>query len=138
MLYNLFAPMWRVNDTLIKLLKEVLDFRDDEINQMISEHFMRNIVNNLTLEQAKEITEIFGDNGFDFYLNPGKYDEDIIGWNQLGISLLHNPPKAHYCDEPLVSRDHLCDLSIPQSYYFNRPTPPHWICRIICFHPCWE
>lgn len=28
MLYSLFAPMWRTNDTLRKLLKEVLGYND--------------------------------------------------------------------------------------------------------------
>lgn len=114
MLYNLHAPMWRVNDTLRKLLREVLGYSEDEISQLESEHFCRNIVNNLTIEQAKEITEIFIDNDFQIYLNPGSGAEHVIGWNQLGISLKHSPPKDHYCDEPLVSREHLADLSIPK------------------------
>ena len=141
MLYSLYAPMWDANDTLRKLLKEVLGYTDDEIKKMESEYFGRNIVNNLTIDQAKEITAIFLDNDFGLYLNDGTGDEEVIywkelgiiggndfsvylndgrgsegtiAWNQLGIHLIDELPKDHYCDEPLVSRDHLADLSIPK------------------------
>lgn len=114
MLYSLYAPMWDANETLRKLLKEVLGYTDDEINILESEYFGRNIVNNLTIEQAKLITEIFLDNDFQIYLKAGTGDEGSIYWKELGITLSHNPPKAHYCDQPLVSRDHLADLSIPK------------------------
>lgn len=78
MLYCLFAPMWDTNDTLRKLLKEVLGYNDDEIKILESEHFGRNIVNNLTIEQAKDITKIFGDNDFQIYLNDGTGSEGTI------------------------------------------------------------
>lgn len=114
MLYSLYAPMWDVSDTLKKLLIEVLGYNNDEIKIMIAENFGRNIVNNLVIEQAKYITEIFGDNDFQIYLNDGSGSEGTIAWKELGITLSHNPPKAHYCDKPLVSREHLADLSIPK------------------------
>lgn len=114
MLYCLFAPMWDTNDTLRKLLKEVLGYNDDEIKILESEHFGRNIVNNLTIEQAKDITKIFGDNDFQIYLNDGTGSEGTIFWNQLGIDWIDEPPKDHYCDTPLVSREHLANLSIPK------------------------
>ena len=114
MLYSLYAPYWDTNDTLRKLLREVLGFNEDEINKLESEHFCRNIVNNLSIEQAKEITEIFIDNDFQLFLNDGYGSEHAIFWKELGIPLKHNPPKDHYCDEPLVSREHLADLSIPK------------------------
>lgn len=114
MLYSLYAPMWRTNDVLRKLLKEVLGYTDTEINILESERFGRNIANNLTIEQAKNITEIFLDNDFQIYLNDGREDEGTIYWKELGITLSHNPPKDHYCDTPLVSREHLADLSIPK------------------------
>lgn len=114
MLYSLFAPMWDTNETLRKLLKEVLGYKDKEIQILESEWFCRNIVNNLTLEQAKNITQIFKDNDFEIYLNDGRGSEGAIFWKDLGIVLSHNSPKEHYCDEPLVSREHLADLSIPK------------------------
>lgn len=112
MLYSLFAPMWDPDTTLRKLLKEVLGYNDNEITILESENFCRNIVNNITIEQAKEITEIFGDDedGYTLYLNDGTGSEGLIAWNQLGITLSSKPPQSHYCDEPLVSRDHLADL----------------------------
>lgn len=114
MLYSLYAPYWDTNEDLRKLLKEVLGYNEDEISQLESEHFGRNVANNLTIEQAKEITEIFSDNDFQIYLNDGSGVEHVIFWKELGIPLKHNPPKDHYCDEPLVSREHLADLSIPK------------------------
>lgn len=112
MLYSLYAPMWDADSTLRKLLKEVLGYNDDEIDQMESEEFGRNIVNNLTLEQAKDITEIFLDNDFEIYLNDGREEGGTIYWIELGILPENHPPKRHYCDKPLVSREHLTDLSI--------------------------
>ena len=114
MLYSLYAPMWDTNSTLRKLLREVLGYDDDEIKMLESENFGRNIVNNLTIEQAKNITEIFLDNDFQIYLNDGREHEGTIYWKELGITISHNPPKSHYCDKPLVSREHLADLSIPK------------------------
>lgn len=114
MFYSLFAPMWRTNDILRKLLREVLGYNNDEINLLESERFCRNIVNNLTIEQAKNISEIFLDNDFQIYLNDGSGSEGTIFWKELGITLSHNPPKNHYCDTPLVSREYLADLSIPK------------------------
>lgn len=110
-MYSLYAPMWRTNDTLKRLLKEVLGYNESEIGILESEHYGRNVVNNLTIEQAKTITEIFLDNDFQIYLNDGDEDNTLF-WKQLGISLQNNPPKEHYCDEPLVSREHLANLSI--------------------------
>lgn len=41
--------------------------------------------------------------------------DNIIYWTKdLNITLNHNQPKSHYCDEPLVLREHLADLSIPK------------------------
>ena len=113
MLYSLYAPMWDANSTLRKLLSEVLGYKDDEIRILESEDFGRNIVNNLTIEEAKRITEIFLDNDFTLYLQDGE-DDSTLYWKNLGITISHNPPKDHYCDTPLVSRDHLADLSIPK------------------------
>lgn len=106
--------MWRTNDVLRKLLREVLGYNDDEIKILESERFGRNIVNNLTIEQAKEISKIFGDNDFQIYLNDGRGSDGTIFWKQLGIDWIDEPPKSHYCDKPLVSREHLADLSIPK------------------------
>lgn len=106
--------MWETSNTLKIILKEVLGYNDNEIRLLESEYFGRNIANNLTIEQAKNITEIFLDNDFQIYLNDGREDEGTIYWKDLGITLSHNAPKDHYCDKPLVSREQLADLSIPK------------------------
>ena len=79
-MYSLYAPMWRTNDALKRILKEVLGYNESEISILESEHYGRNIVNNLTIEQAKMITEIFLDNDFQIYLNDG--DEKEGRWSQ--------------------------------------------------------
>lgn len=112
-MYSLYAPMWDTNDILRKLLSEVLGYNNDEIKLLEIEHYDRNIVNNLTLEQAKIITEIFLDNDFQLYLNDGSGLDNIIYWKKdLQVNLNHNYPKSHYCEKPLISRDQLADLSI--------------------------
>ena len=92
----------------------MLGYYDNEIKLLESERFGRNIANNLTFEQAKDISKIFNDNEFPIYLNVGTRSEDIIFWNQLGIDWEDELPKDHYCDTPLISREHLADLSIPK------------------------
>lgn len=82
-MYYLYAPLWDTNETLRKLLKEVLGYTDDEINILESEHFCRNVANNLTLDQAKAITEPFLDNDFQIYLNDGRGSEGAIAWRDL-------------------------------------------------------
>ena len=114
MLYSLYAPMWRSDETLRKLLREVLGYNDDEIKLLESERFGRNIANNLTIEQAKDITEIFLANDFQIYLNVGTRVEDVIAWKEVGIMPITHSPKDHYCDTPLISREHLADLSVPK------------------------
>lgn len=112
-MYNLYAPLWDTSKTLRKLLKEVLGYTDDEIDILESEHFDRNIAIDITIEQAKRITEIFHDNDFQIYLNVDRGDyNEILFWIDLNIPIQNNLPKSHYCDEPLISRDHLADLSV--------------------------
>lgn len=113
-MYNLYAPLWDTSKTLRKLLKEVLGYSDNEIDILESEHFDRNIAIDLTIEQAKDISQIFGENDFQIYLNidRGEYNEILFWKPDLNISIQHNIPKSHYCDEPLISRDHLADLSV--------------------------
>ena len=111
-MYSLYAPMLDEYATLRKLLKEVLGYTDSEVDILESESFGRNIANNLTIEQAKNITKIFNDNDFPLYLKDG-YNSTVY-WNQLGIDWVDEPPRDHYCDEPLIAREHLADLSIPK------------------------
>lgn len=113
-LYCLYAPMWETNCLLKKLLHEILGYTEEEINIMSSEKYDRNIVNGITLDQAKAITEIFSDNGFVLYLKTYGESEEIIFWNDLGICLNQSLPKEHYCDEPLISRKQLSNVYAPK------------------------
>ena len=42
-MYSLYAPMWRTNDALKRILKEVLGYNESEISILESEHYGRNI-----------------------------------------------------------------------------------------------
>lgn len=94
-----------------KLCKEILGYTEKEVQILSEKHFNCDIVKNLTLEQAKTITEIFNDNGVTLYLEDQRTDEIIFWEKDLGIELSHNHSKSHYCDEPLVSREHLVNPS---------------------------
>lgn len=113
-IYFLYAPMWNMDNTLRKLLREVLGYTNDEIKILESKRFRINIANNLTIEQAKAISEVFLGNDYQIYLNKGGGSEDVVFWKELGITLNKNIPKEYYFDEPLVSREQLADLAIPK------------------------
>ena len=90
-----------------KLFKEVLGYTEEEIQQFIKTKFMCDVVKNLTIEQAKQITEIFLDNDINIYLSVQETGKPVYFGREVGITLCQNPPKEHYYDKPLVSRDHL-------------------------------
>ena len=110
-MYKLFFPIHNSSDPeyplIVKLFKEVLGYNDDEIDAFTKSMFMRDVAVNLTLEQAKSITEIFVDNRIQIYLKNQRDGKTIYWTRDLGIELSKNPPKNHYCDEPLISREHL-------------------------------
>ena len=97
-----------------KLFKEVLGYTDEEIKYFTKTHFSCDVVINLTLEQAQEITQIFYNNDIQIYLKDQKTNSLLAWQTDLGIILKKEPPKSHYCDEPLVSRDHLVDAFTQQ------------------------
>ena len=110
-MYNLNMPTIEKTDgrlqTIKKLSKEILGYTDEEIGAFIEKDFMCAVVQNITLEQAKQIAEIFADNGINMYLSKSENDIPIFWVKDLGISLMRNPPKSYYCDKPLISRDHI-------------------------------
>lgn len=89
------------------LFKEVFGYTEEEIQQFIKTKFMCDVVKNITLEQAQHITEIFLSNDIQIYLSKEENNKQLYWERDLGISLSHNPPKDHYCDEPLISRENL-------------------------------
>ncbi len=120
-IYNLHPTISFQEDNVAKkkLLKEVLGYNDDEIKILEEEHFKRNIANNLTIEQAKLITEIFRDNGLNLYLSKGERPYELVYWQtDLGIFIQDNPPKEHYCDTPLIPRNKLADFSLPNDFEY--------------------
>lgn len=114
-MYKLLMPMYDNTDeqldTVKWLCKEILGYTEEEVEIFTQKRFGCIIVKNLTLEQAQTITEIFIDNDIHIYLEDQRTDEGLYWKPDLGIELVHHPPKSHYCDEPLVSRDHLVDPS---------------------------
>ena len=117
-MYKLYAPNYSEEDpslpTIQNLFKEVLGYTDEEIEYFTKTHFSCDVVINLTLEQAQEIAQIFYSNDISIYLRDQKTNSSLYWQTDLGIILKKEPPKSHYCDEPLVSRDHLVDAFTQQ------------------------
>lgn len=117
-MYKLYAPNYSERDPLLpiiqNLFKEVLGYTDEEIKYFTKTHFSCDVVINLTLEQAQEIAQIFYSNDISIYLRDQKTNSSLYWQTDLGIILKKEPPKSHYCDEPLVSRDHLVDAFTQQ------------------------
>ena len=117
-MYKLYAPNYSERDPLLpiiqNLFKEVLGYTDEEIKYFTKTHFSCDVVINLTLEQAQEIAQIFYGNDISIYLRDQKTNSSLYWQTDLGIILKKEPPKSHYCDEPLVSRDHLVDAFTQQ------------------------
>ena len=117
-MYKLYAPNYSEEDPLLptiqNLFKEVLGYTDEEIEYFTKTHFSCDVVINLTLEQAQEIAQIFYSNDISIYLRDQKTNSSLYWQTDLGIILKKEPPKSHYCDEPLVSRDHWVDAFTQQ------------------------
>ena len=118
MMYKLYAPNYSEKDPCLpiiqNLFKEVLGYTEEELKYFTKTHFSCDVVINLTLEQAQEITQIFYNNDIQLYLKDQKTNSVLFWQPDLGIILKKEPPKSHYCDEPLVSRDHLVDAFTQQ------------------------
>lgn len=118
-----------------KLLKEILGYTDEEVRQFAATMFDCCVAKNLSIEQVKLIVKPFNyDNGINIYL---KKDGKLISYIEAGINLTKEPPKDHYYDQPVVSRDQLVNpltqkaierqeiLSQPDSaFYANVPKCP--------------
>ena len=117
-MYKLYAPNYSEKDPCLpiiqNLFKEVLGYTEEELKYFTKTHFSCDVVINLTLEQAQEITQIFYNNDIQLYLKDQKTNSVLFWQPHLGIIIKKEPPKSHYCDEPLVSRDHLVDAFTQQ------------------------
>lgn len=117
-MYKLNMPSIWDNDnrlpTVQRLFKEVLGYTHEEIEYFTKTHFSCIVVINLTIDQALEITRIFSDNDIQIFLKDQQTDEILFWQKDLGIIIPKAPPKSHYCDTPLVSRDHLVDAFTEQ------------------------
>lgn len=117
-MYKLYAPNYSEKDPRLpiiqNLFKEVLGYTEEELKYFTKTHFSCDVVINLTLEQAQEITQIFYNNDIQLYLKDQKTNSVLFWQPDLGIIIKKEPPKSHYCDEPLVSRDHLVDAFTQQ------------------------
>lgn len=118
-MYKLKTPIIHSNDERIpaikKLFAEILGYTEQEIMQFISSDFMCVVARNLTIEQVELIVKPFKDCDANnvLYL----HDENtgnFLGYREVGINLTKEPPKEHYCDEPLVSRDQLVNPLVQQ------------------------
>lgn len=110
-MYKLHAPLINNSNEKIQivkmLFKEVLGYNEQEINQFVNTKFMCDIAINLTLEQAKQIVEPFYDNDIQIYLYDQSNNSPLFWQKDLGIILTKTPPKQHYYDSPIISREHL-------------------------------
>lgn len=109
---------WRPGDEknvekFVPLLKSVLGYTDGEINRMIEKQFsLYAIALNLTKEQVRLAFQPFYDIDAPMYISrlddiTGEILE--VGVNEESLGLVKQAPKDHYYDEPVISREHLCD-----------------------------
>lgn len=121
-LYKLDLPMyWAEEDEkarilipkLKELLHEILGYSDEEIRIMEEKHFSNDIAQNLTGEQARKIAQPFHDWNISAYLGDNATNE-LLAYNTEQLYLQSPSPKNHYCDKPMVGREHLVD---PVEFY---------------------
>lgn len=110
-MYSLHMPILENTDRetpiAIKLLKDILGYTDEEVQQFATTMFQCCVAKNLSIEQVKLIVKPFNyDNGINMFL---KKDGKLTSYIEAGINLTKESPKDHYYDKPVVSRDQLVD-----------------------------
>lgn len=140
-MYKLKAPIIYPNDNRIILIRrlftEVLGYTDEEIEQFVSSNFQCAVAEHLTLKQISLIAKPFEDYDALVLYIVDENTNRIVSYNEVGINLAKEPPKDHYYDQPVVSRDQLVNpltqkaierqeiLSQPDSaFYANIPKCP--------------
>lgn len=118
-MYKLHLPIISLNrhtqDEINKikaLLIEILGYSELEVNSLEEREFRCDIVTGITIDEALKIAQPFED--WDLPLPYLESESGLtIGYNRVG-GLQPPNPKEHYCDEPMVSREHLIDVfSLP-------------------------
>lgn len=104
------------------LMTHVLGYTDEEIDFYFEKHQdMDYVATGLTLEQARQIAQIFRDYAIDAFLldDQGK----VIYWNETTIAgrLLDREFAEYDSDEPVVDRSHLCDVHAEQTFFGHLP-----------------
>jgi len=138
-MYNFKMPIVHTYDSDYdkrkELLVEVLGYTEEELEQFSKTMYMCNVAINLTLGQLELIVKPFYDN--DIHICITDCCGNHLSFPQAGINLTKEPPKDHYYDKPVVSRDQLVDpftqkekerreiLAQPDSaFYANIPKCP--------------
>lgn len=138
-MYNFKMPIVHTYDSDYdkrkELLVEVLGYTEVELEQFSKTMYMCNVAINLTLEQLELVVKPFYDNGIHICITDCSGNH--LSFPQAGINLTKEPPKDHYYDHPVVSRDQLVNpltqkaierqeiLSQPDSaFYANVPKCP--------------
>lgn len=107
---------------IIPLLKSVFGYNDNEIKIMIDNFFSRPFAKNLTKEQVQMAAQPFYDVGAPIiiseYDNNGTLINAAIPYYYEFFNLAKQPPKSHYYDEPVISREHL----VAPDYVPSKPT----------------
>ena len=93
------------------LLQETLGYTEEEVLKMEANGYGCHVAKGLTLTQALQIAQLFEDYGLSLYLEKDDTGESVW-YNQVGGLQPPNPQK-HYCDEPIVGREHLIDPFVP-------------------------
>jgi len=104
------------------LIKSVLGYNDTDINNMKTHCFSRTLATKLTLEQVKLVVQPFYD--IDAPILIKEYNDntkeyiDTFSPRSPKLGLTKQTPKEHYCDKPVISREHL----IAPDYVPSKPT----------------
>ena len=104
------------------LLKSVLGYNDTEIDLMAKNYFTRPLAKGLNEQQVKLIAQPFYDINAPIiireYDSRGNIIETAIPYYYEFFNLEKQPPKSHFYDEPVISREHL----VAPDYTPDKPT----------------
>lgn len=125
-MYKLHLPMINLNhqsqeeiDKVKWLLKEIFGYSDIELNYLEEREFCCDIVTGITIEEGLKLAQPFEDYELPLPSLRRENNGQIIAYNSVG-GLQPPNPREHYCDKPMVSREHLIDVfSLPSMSQIN-------------------